>query len=184
MSTYSRIKGCSSSSITSMIRKKRMNNDDINITTGVVVKKEKKDEEVIELQDDSICEENDDCKKKKMTKNHNNDNNNNKKKQMQKVYEMFKRVHKRMKVSYTKLMKEYRDCDTNDDKADLVYRMQKLKRSLKKMIDTEKSGEHIDMIGRLTADGEDLENNSISSVDVMELVVIEHDMEDFTDNDY
>ena len=66
-----------------------------------------------------------------------------------------------------------------DEKDVKKMELNKMKKSLRRLRDDKNKGEHVDLIKRLTTDGDDLMSpNKMNSQNVMELILDEHEMED------
>ena len=57
--------------------------------------------------------------------------------------------------------------------------LKKMRKSLSRLKDDKNKGDHVDLIKRLTSDGDDLISpNKMNSQNVMELILNEHEMEE------
>ena len=69
--------------------------------------------------------------------------------------------------------------DDEDEKDVKKIEFKKMKKTLKRLREDKYKNEHVDLIERLTSDGDDLMSpNKINSQNVMELILDEHEMED------
>ena len=105
------------------------------------------------------------------------------KKKFKLVNKMFDRVNKKMKIVHTNLMIDYKKKDKVEDEVEkkkMIVEVKKMKKSLQKMKECKKNNEHVDLIERLTRDGDDLikDDVSITSSDIMDLICTEHEMEE------
>ena len=67
-------------------------------------------------------------------------------------------------------------CFTSTDRP---LELKKMRKSLSRLKDDKNKGDHVDLIKRLTSDGDDLMSpNKMNSQNVMELILDEHEMED------
>ena len=92
---------------------------------------------------------------------------------------MFERVNKRMKKIYSHDIRSLKKIDDEDEKDVKKIELKKMKKSLKRLREDKCKNEHVDLIERLTSDGDDLMSpNKMNSQNVMELILDEHEMED------
>ena len=89
---------------------------------------------------------------------------------------MFDRVCKRMKMKFTSDLKSVKKIDNQDEKREKKKELNQLKKSLNKLREDKKRGDHIEYMERLTSDDNDLLSpDKVNSQNVMELIIEEND---------
>ena len=92
---------------------------------------------------------------------------------------MFERVNKKMKKIYSSEIKSFGNLEDVDEKEVKKVELKKMRKSLSRLKDDKNKGDHVDLIERLTSDGDDLISpNKMNSQNVMELILNEHEMEE------
>ena len=84
-----------------------------------------------------------------------------------------------MKKIYSSEIKSFGKLEDIDEKEVKKVELKKMRKSLSRLKDDKNKGDHVDLIERLTSDGDDLMSpNKMNSQNVMELILNEHEMEE------
>ena len=104
-----------------------------------------------------------------------------------KADEMAVQVVKRMRNKYTEELSDYQKCKGDDKSGGIKKELKKLKKSIMKVDDEFKNKTHVNMIKRVTSDGDKLlkdddDDEHIDSQEVMEILLTEHELDDGSTN--
>lgn len=93
--------------------------------------------------------------------------------------DMFERVDKKLKTKYSCGIRGLSKITNREEKEVKKNDLKKLKKTLKQLSDDKKNEEHINLIERMTSDGDDLMSpNKINSQNVMDMILQEHELDE------
>ena len=93
--------------------------------------------------------------------------------------DMFERVDKKLKTKHSCGIRGLSKITNREEKEMKKNDLKKLKKTLKQLSDDKKNEEHINLIERMTSDGDDLMSpNKINSQNVMDMILQEHELDE------
>ena len=93
--------------------------------------------------------------------------------------DMFERVDKKLKTKHSCGIRGLSKITNREEKEVKKNDLKKLKKTLKQLSDDKKNEEHINLIERMTSDGDDLMSpNKINSQNVMDMILQEHELDE------
>ena len=97
---------------------------------------------------------------------------------------MFARVNKKLKSAYTAEIRNLAQMKNCANKKNKNVELLKMKKSIKKIEKDKKNGDHIELVKRLTTDGDDLVSpEKVNSQTVLDYILTEHNMDDVDESE-